>query len=85
MLGFINKGNKTFCTVSIIGRVAFNVAASFWVVFITRLVYIEALAPGKYYNIVTFMVKNFIFTYIPSLIVSAFLLIIIYLTNTASE
>ncbi len=39
LLGTINKDNDSLCTISIIGRMAFSVAANFWIVFITRLVY----------------------------------------------
>lgn len=75
----------TVCTISIIGRVAFTVAANFWIIFITRLIYREKLAPGKYFNLLNFMFKNIILAYIPSLIISAFLFLILSLTQTINE
>lgn len=67
------------------GRLAFTVAANFWIIFITRLIYQEALAPGKYLNLVKFMFKNIIFAYIPSLVISTFLLVVLMVEDTSSE
>lgn len=85
VVGFLDQSNNTLCTISMIGRMSFSVAANFWIIFITRLIYRQALAPGKYFNLVHFVFKNIVFTYIPSLVLSIFLLIIINISNTDSE
>lgn len=85
VVGYVDQKNQLLCTISIIGRMAFSVAANFWIVFITRLIYREALAPGKYFNLVQFVLRNIIYTYIPSIALSAFLLIIISLSKNQSE
>lgn len=64
---------------------AFTVAANFWIVFITRLIYREALAPGKYLNLVHFVFRNIVLAYIPSLVLSVFLLTIIMIGDSTSE
>lgn len=85
VLGYIDNSNNVLCIISMIGRMSFTVAANFWIIFITRLIYREALAPGKFFNLVHFVFKNIIFTYIPSLILSIFLLVIINISATDSE
>ena len=40
VLGYIDNSNSILCTLSIIGRMAFIVATNFWIIFITRLVYL---------------------------------------------
>lgn len=85
LLGYIDSRNSLLCTLSIIGRMAFIVASNFWIIFITRLVYLEAMAPGKYFNLVHFVFKNIVLTYIPSLVLCVFLLIIINISSTDSE
>ena len=57
----------------------------FWIIFITRLLYLQKLKPGKYFNIVVFVGKNILLTYTPSIIVSVFLLIMININSTQSE
>lgn len=85
MMSYINTKNNALCGTSLIGRVAFTVAANFWIIFITRLIYREALAPGKYLNLVHFVFRNMVLAYIPSLILSIFLFTIIMIGDTASE
>lgn len=43
------------------------------------------MAPGKYFNLVHFVFKNIVLTYIPSLVLCVFLLIIINISSTDSE
>ena len=85
MMSYINEEDNGLCAISLIGRVAFTVAANFWIIFITRLIYRQALAPGKYLNLVHFVFRNIVLAYIPSLVLSVFLLIIIILGETESE
>ena len=85
MLSYIDEANRSLCAVSLIGRVGFTVGANFWIIFITRLVYREALKPGKYLNLVRFVFKNIVLAYIPSLIICIFILAIISFTDSASE
>ena len=81
MLSYIKDVDGVLCIISLTGRLAFTVAANFWIIFITRLIYREKLAPGKYFNLVNFMLKNMVMSYIPSLIVTVFLLIVIVFSN----
>ena len=68
-----------------IGRVAFMVASDFWIIFITRLVYLEAVRPGKYYDMVRFIIRNIVFTYIPSILLAALLVTLIFVSPTNNE
>ena len=70
--------DKNLCQISMIGMVFFLVAANFWIVFITRLLYIEATAPGKCLNLIKMALKNIILTYTPSFVFGAFLLIVLF-------
>lgn len=81
-LGYLGERINQLCSLSLIGRLAFTVAANFWIIFITRLIYIETLAPGKYYNLVNFVFRNILITYVPLLILSIFLLIMILVKKT---
>ena len=85
MMSYIDETSSSLCAISLIGRVGFTVAANFWIIFITRLVYKEALAPGKYLNLVRFVSKNIVLAYIPSLVLCSFLLAIIYIGDSSSE
>ena len=77
--------NLPLCIASMVGRLAFTVASNFWIIFITRLIYRERLAPGKYFNLVNFMFKNILMAYIPSLILSIFLVVILTITDSHAE
>jgi hypothetical protein len=69
--------------VSIIGRMAFNVATNYWIVFITRLVYKMIINPNKgYKKFIQYILKKTLLTYIPSLILSIFLMVLILINNT---
>ena len=81
MLSYIKDVDGVLCIVSLTGRLAFTVAANFWIIFITRLIYREKLAPGKYFNLLNFMLKNMLMSYIPSLIVTVFLLVVVIFSN----
>ena len=84
MMSYIDTKNYGLCATSLIGRVAFTVAANFWIIFITRLIYREALAPGKYLNLVHFVFRNMVLAYIPSLVLSIFLFTILMIGDTPS-
>ena len=77
MVSYIDGIAGIACVISLIGRLAFIVSCNFWIIFITRLVYKEKLAPGKYVDLVKFIFKNLILAYLPALIVCVFLVLLI--------
>ena len=85
MISYIKDINSNLCVISMVGRLAFTVATNFWIIFITRLIYLEKLKPGKYFNLLKFVFKNIIVAYIPSLIVSIFLGLILTITDSKAE
>ena len=85
MISYIKDIDSNLCVISMVGRLAFTVATNFWIIFITRLIYLEKLKPGKYFNLLKFVFKNIIVAYIPSLIVSIFLGLILTITDSKAE
>jgi hypothetical protein len=85
-MGIFDRRNGILCTISIIGRTAFNVATNYWIVFITRLVYKMVESPGKCYKkFVQYILKNTLLTYIPSALLSIFLMILLLIHNSPSD
>lgn len=71
----LDKPYRKNCLYDIFKYSKFNLA--FWVIFITKIIYREKLAPGKYLNMFKYVSQNILITYTPSLFVSVFLIIII--------
>ena len=76
MVSYIDGITGIACAISLIGRLAFIVSCNFWIIFITRLIYKEKSAPGKYVDLVDFIFRNLILAYLPALIVCAFLVLL---------
>lgn len=85
MLSYTKEMGGVVCMISLIGRVAFTVGANFWIIFITKMVYRQKLSPGKHFSLPTFMLRNIVLAYIPSMIISVFLLLVLSLTQSINQ
>jgi hypothetical protein len=73
MLSYTKEMGGVVCMISLIGRVAFTVGANFWIIFIAKMVYRQKLSPGKHFS----LPRNIVLAYIPSMIISVFLLLVL--------
>lgn len=80
------------CLTSIVGTTFFRLAqcsfftySDYWLFFVTRLLYREKAAPGKLKDLSSYIRKNVVFTYFPSVVVSVVVLVVANIEDTISE